>query len=235
MPISFFLIGASKIYSVDISLLTSKERLQTTLQKFVESNNAGKLNAYINFLPERFETLTQLVKNYDQFSLNDALQELNITYLIEDARRLSLSDNSIDLINSNNTFEHIYPNILISILAEFKRVANKKNGVMSHFIDMTDHFAHFDKSINCYNFLQFEDKKWRWIDNSIQPQNRMRMYEYQKIFADLKIPITSETYDGGRLDELKSISIAEKYAAISLEEIAKTYCHFISVLKNSVS
>src|SRR5690606_17664077 len=34
VPIGFFLAGADTIYSVDISFLTSKERLQTTLQKF---------------------------------------------------------------------------------------------------------------------------------------------------------------------------------------------------------
>ena len=36
VPISFFLAGANRIYSVDISFLTSKERIYTTLQKFLE-------------------------------------------------------------------------------------------------------------------------------------------------------------------------------------------------------
>ena len=172
VPISFFLAGADKIYSVDISILTSKERLQTTLQKFVESYKAGQLKNYIHFLQDRIDIITNLLAEYEKFSLEEVLQKLNITYLIEDARKLSLPDNSIDLVNSNNTFEHIYPAILAPILKEFKRVVKKQNGVMSHFIDMTDHFAHFDKSINIYNFLQFSDKQWKWIDNSIQPQSR---------------------------------------------------------------
>jgi len=33
VPVSFFILGADKIYSVDVSSLTSKERLRTTLTK----------------------------------------------------------------------------------------------------------------------------------------------------------------------------------------------------------
>jgi len=156
---------------------------------------------------------------------------LNITYLIEDSRKLSLPDNSIDLVNSNNTFEHIYPNILIPILKEFRRIVKKQDGVMSHFIDMSDHFAHFDNSINIYNFLQFSDKQWKWIDNSIQPQSRMRIYDYKQIYNDLNIPISEEIFRVGNLNELKEIRLAEKFANKPIEEIAKSHCHFISNMK----
>ena len=198
VPISFFLAGADKIYSVDISFLTSKERLQTTLQKFVESYKAGQLKNYIHFLQDRIDIITNLLAEYEKFSLEEVLQKLNITYLIEDARKLSLPDNSIDLVNSNNTFEHIYPAILAPILKEFKRVVKKQNGVMSHFIDMTDHFAHFDKSINIYNFLKFSDKQWKWIDNSIQPQSRIRIYDYKHMYSDLSIPISDKSIVTGK-------------------------------------
>lgn len=233
VPISFFLVGADKIYSVDISFLTSKERLHTTLQKFIESYNSGQLKNYINILPDRFDIINKLLDTYDNLSLEEILQKLNITYLIEDARKLSLPDNSIDLINSNNTFEHIYPDILIPILRDFKRVVKKQGGVMSHFIDMSDHFAHFDKSINIYNFLQFSDKQWKWIDNSIQPQSRIRIYDYKQIYSDLTIPISGESFREGNLNELKTIPLAEKFANRPLNEIAKSHCHFISNMTNT--
>src|SRR4029078_511022 len=136
---------------------------ETTLKKFMECYDSGKLRSYVDFIPERFNTLKTILNEYEKYSLNDVLSKLNIFYLIEDARSLSLADNSIDLVNSNNTFEHIYPEILIPILKDFKRVV-KKDGVMSHFIDMSDHFAHFDKSINIYNFLRFTDAQWNRID-----------------------------------------------------------------------
>lgn len=231
VPISFFLIGANKIYSVDISFLTSKERLRTTLLKFVESNNHERLGDFVNFHQDRFNILINILENYNQLTLSEILQQLNIIYLIEDARKLSLPDDSIDLINSNNTFEHIYQELLIPILREFKRVVRKQDGVMSHFIDMSDHFAHFDKSINIYNFLRFSDREWKWIDNSIQPQSRIRIYDYKKIYSDLNIPISSETFRSGNIKELKTIPLAGKFANKPLEEIAKSHCHFASDMK----
>lgn len=135
VPISFFLVGTSRIYSVDISFLTSKERMKTTLLKFVACQGEGKLEKYLDFIPEKYNVITRLLEQYEQLTLAQVLEQLNITYLIEDARKLSLPDNSIDLINSNNTFEHIYPEILIPIVQEFKRVVKKQGGVMSHSID----------------------------------------------------------------------------------------------------
>lgn len=232
IPISLYLVGSEKIYSVDISFLTSKKRIATTLHKFIECYDNNKLSEYINFIPERYENVKRILQEYDKLSLEEILKKLNIIYLIEDARKLSLGNNSIDLINSNNTFEHIYPELLIPILKEFRRVVKKQGGIMSHFIDMSDHFAHFDKSITIYNFLQFSDKQWKWIDNSIQPQSRIRIYDYKQIFADLKIPITEESLREGNIEELKSIKIANKYLNKQLNEIAISHCHFVSDMKN---
>jgi hypothetical protein len=234
VPVSLFLIGADQIFSVDITFLTSKERIQKTLLKFTESKNTLQLTNFIDFLPERFNVVTNLLAGYDKFSLKEVLQKLNMIYLLEDAGKLSLSDNSVDLVNSNNTFEHIYPDTLFPILKDFKRVVKKQGGVMSHFIDMSDHFAHFDKSINIYNFLQFSDKQWNRIDNSIQPQSRFRIYDYKQMYSELEIPVTEESIREGNLNELKSIRLADKFAEKPLEEIAISHCHFISDMNSEI-
>ena len=228
VPISLFLVGSEKIYSVDIKMLTSKERIIKTLNKFLEFHNSGKLKDYINYSSERFKVITSILENDENYDLDQILQLLKITYIIEDARKLSLADDSIDLVNSNNTFEHIYPELLIPILKEFKRVVKKQNGVMSHFIDMSDHFAHFDKTINIYNFLQFSDKQWKWIDNSIQPQSRIRIYDYKKIYEDLNIPTFELTFREGNINELKSVTLDSTFSNKSLQEVAISHCHFVS-------
>jgi hypothetical protein len=230
VPIAFFLAGTGTTFSVDISFLTSKERIIITLNKFKACYEGGKLGAYVKADPARYQVIAQLLENQDKLTLEDLLSRLHITYLLEDARRLSLPNDSIDLVNSNNTFEHIYPDILIPILGEFRRVVKKKGGVMSHFIDMSDHFAHFDKSISIYNFLQFSDKKWKWIDNSIQPQSRCRIYDYRKIYSDLGIPITEEHNREGNVEELKTISLDPKFSG-PLPETAISHCHFVSEMK----
>lgn len=232
VPIAFFLAGTTKIYSVDITFLTSKQRVKTTIEKFLESFENGRLKEYVAVNDERMRALKDLFANYDSYTLQEVLQKLNVTYLVEDARKLSLPSDSIDLINSNNTFEHIYPEILIPILKEFKRVAKKQQGVMSHAIDMSDHFAHFDKSISIYNFLRFSATQWAWIDNSIQPQNRLRFSDYQKIFSDLKIPICEQTFRPGNIAEVEQTPMAKSFSAMRIEDVAISHSYFVAVLND---
>ncbi|NUQ25585.1 MAG: class I SAM-dependent methyltransferase [Saprospiraceae bacterium] len=233
VPIGFFLAGAEKIYSVDISFLTSKERITTTISRFVDAHQKGVLSDYVKVQEGRLAILLECFDNIEELSLEDILRKLKIEYLITDARKLPLPDNSIDLVNSNNTFEHIYPEILTPILKEFKRVVNKEHGVMSHFIDMSDHFAHFDHSINVYNFLQFTNRQWRWIDNSIQPQSRLRIDDYRHIYHQLGIPISEEKNRPGDVDALKTIKLDERFVTKPLDVVAISHCQFISKMKDA--
>lgn len=146
-----------------------------------------------------------------------------------DARNLKhLADNSIDLVHSNNTFEHVYPSILKDILKEFKRIV-KKEGLQSHFIDMSDHFAHFDKSINIYNFLQYSNKAWdNVIDNSIQPQNRWRFPQFVALYNSLNIPLTDQEIRPGDIEAVKSLKIHPDFSKFSTEELAISHCYLYS-------
>jgi len=232
VPIGFYLVGVETIYSADISFLTSKERIATTIKKYTEARERGVLADYLADIDEaRFAVLQDLLQQMDTLTLEEVLSKLRLKYLIEDARSLSLPDNSIDLVNSNNTFEHIYPAILSPILKDFKRVVSKDHGVMSHFIDMSDHFAHFDKSITMYNFLQFSDSAWKWIDNSIQPMSRLRIDDYKAMYGALAIPITEESHRDGNIEEVKNMQVAAKFAAKPAAIVAISHCHFVSDMK----
>ncbi len=230
VPVCFYLAGSDKIYSVDISYHLSKERIDTTLKHFIESFNQGLLENYISIQKERLNELNKIIEVINNLTLSEILEKLNIVYLVEDARKLTLPDDSIELISSNNTFEHIYPDILIPILQEFKRIVKKKKGVMSHFIDMSDHFAHFDMSITIYNFLRFSDKAWKRIDNSVQPQNRLRINDYRRIYADLLLPVTNESYREGDINALKKVKLDVRFKDIPLKELATSHCQFISLI-----
>jgi len=228
VPVTMFLLGAGKIYSVDISQLTSRKRLLLTLQRFTQAEENNTLAEYVSWRPERMAVIHEMLRNPDPLSLEQMLARLHIHYLLEDARSISLRDGSIDLVHSNNTFEHIYPDILRSILAEFKRIVRKPGGVMSHFVDMTDHFAHFDPSINVYHFLRFSERQWRWIDNGIQPQNRLRADDYLGLYADLDIPVTNEDCRPGDVEALRTIPLAAQFREKPLSVIARTHCHYRS-------
>ena len=99
---------------------------------------------------------------------------------------------------------------------------------MCHFIDMSDHFAHFDSSINIYNFLKYSDRKWKWIDNSIQPQNRMRFKDYKEIYEDQGIIISEEKVWVGNKDEVALIPLASKYKNYTVQEIAISHGYIVT-------
>ncbi len=227
VPISLFLRGAEQINTVDISSLTSKENVLTTIRFFIDYQKKGKLQPFLKVSDERFGVLETLNNESEDFDFQDVIKKLKINCKIGDIRNLQLASQSIDLIHSNNTFEHVYPEVLRGILEKFKSFSSK-GGIMSHFIDMSDHFAHFDKSINIYNFLRFSDLAWGIIDNSVQPQNRWRCSDYEKLYNALSIDISERDCRKGNVDEVLSINLNKKFKDYDLKDLAVSHCYLIS-------
>lgn len=227
VPIALFLHGATHIRTVDVTLLTDSRHIATTIRKFIEYADQGKLEAYLSPLPERLEQLRALAQDAAELSFEELTASLRIEYMLQDARRLTLPDGAVDLIHSNNTFEHIYPDILSGILPEFRRVL-RVGGVQSHFIDLSDHFAHFDKSISIYHFLRFSPAAWRWIDNSVQPLNRLRLPDYLRLYAQAGIPVTELETRPGSIEELHREPVHANFQVNTEAENAVSHCHIVS-------
>ncbi len=229
VPAGMFLYGASSITTVDLIRLSNPEFTLATLKKFYDYHKSGKLEKFLpGISEERLKILFDEVENPSK-DFFDLLEKHHIVYMVMDARKLYLPDSSIDLVTSNNTFEHIYPNILKGIFEKLKLLC-KKGGVMSHAIDLSDHFAHIDDSITIYNFLKFSDNAWKWIDNSVQPQNRMRMYDYRNLYKKHFIPITEEINREFNLDDYRKVKVNKKFLSHSSGENAVSHSQIISVM-----
>lgn len=237
IPVSMYLTGAGKIISLDILSWMTKKTIIKTIKKFQEwretidnNSDVNKLEKYLKYIDEdRWKKLAQIIEKAKKLNLKDICQEINLELQIKDVRNTDYEEQSIDLICSNNTFEHIYPEVLRGILKKFRRLI-KPNGVMIHFIDMSDHFAHFDKSITIYNFLKYNDRQWRIIDNSIQRQNRMRFRDYKQMYRELEIPVTEEDYISGDIKKLEEIILDGKFKKYSKEELAISHGYLISLV-----
>lgn len=236
IPFSLFLVGAAEINTVDISNLTNKEKLKDTLNRFMELIEKDTLKNYLNVQKNRLDVLIALNNQFDALTFDQILEKLHINYIVMDARQLvNLKDNSIDMVHSNNTFEHVYPDVLEDILREFSRVV-KKEGLQSHFIDMSDHFAHFDGSITIYNFLKFSNKTWnRTIDNDVQPQNRWRFAQFLQLYKKLNIPVSDTIVRKGDLDALKSVKVHSEFNQFTAEELAISHCYIFSRMDHDAS
>ena len=111
------------------------------------------------------------------------MQRLGIELLLTDARRIDLPAGHVDLFVSNNTLEHIPKDVLVGIFREFRRVG-RRDSVMAHHIDLSDHYAGFDPSITVYNFLRFSERRWRLFNNRLHYQNRLRISDYRCIHVE---------------------------------------------------
>lgn len=230
IPIAFYLTNCGRTTSVDIQNWLKKEGLIATIAKMREWDEAGRLRAYLpGLLEERWTQLLAIATNaanYDREAINEII---GLTPLLQDARKLPFADGHFDFICSNNTFEHVHAEVLTGILAEFKRIL-KPGGLMSHFIDLSDHFAHFDHGINIYNFLRFSRKQWKLIDNNIQPQNRLRWKDYEAMYRQLNIPITEVEVRAGDLDLLAAVDVHPEYADYRAEELAISHGYVVSLV-----
>jgi SAM-dependent methyltransferase len=107
----------------------------------------------------------------------------------QDARKVPLADGAVDYQVSNNVLEHIQPDELRDILVEGKRVV-RKDGLLVHRIDFSDHFSEVDARISTVNFLQYSETRWRWYAGSrYNYHNRLRIDELEAILAEAGVAI----------------------------------------------
>lgn len=228
VPLAMYLAGAKNIVSIDLNSLMTKESFGETIEKYQEWLKQGKLdNMKSFFLAERVSQLLKI--EVAKISYETLLVIFNFEYRVGDARSLADETETYDLIHSNNVFEHVHPPVLRSILQEFKRVLKQK-GLMSHFIDMSDHFAHLDNSITIYNFLRFSEKAWQRIDNEVQPQNRWRLSDYEALYSELNLPISAKEERPGDVTELAKIKLAPYLNAKSKEDLAVSHVHLVNTI-----
>ena len=185
-------------------------------------------------IAERFEVLRSLHHtDPTQLTQEEICRQLHLELIVQDARQLTISDGSVDFIVSNNTFEHVYPEVLRGILERFWQLL-RPGGLMSHFIDMSDHIAHMDPSINIYNFLQFSEKDWQRIDNDIQPQNRWRMAHYRDLYEELGFPYEQRKLRPGGEAALRTVDVHEEFGHLSSKELAISHGYLLSRKEVSV-
>ena len=227
IPLGYYLKGADKVYSVDISAhLTS-----ATFLRCLEEMNRHEAQVRAKLGPiheDRWELLQRIRQDYASYtSPNQAYDLIQFQPIVADARELKLEDKNIQLITSNNTYEHIYPEVLGGIIQRMWDLL-APGGLMSHFIDMSDHFAHMDKGIDIYHFLRFSEEQWSLIDNRIQPQNRWRMQHYRELYDQLHIPFQESKLRQGNLEQVLATPLASPFAEMPTAEVAISHGYLLS-------
>jgi len=189
IPICFFLMGAGKVYTVDLNRRMDRKLLKGVLVHLLHKRETliekWKVFTSEGLLTQRFDMMLHRKDEPERF-----LQEAGIHYLAPaDAGSVDLPDGEIDCHISNTVMEHIEPAVLSKIAREACRLL-KKDGVALHFIDLSDHFQHQDPSISTINFLKYSENEWNRIaGNEYAYTNRLRAPDYISIFNELSLKV----------------------------------------------
>lgn len=221
VPIYLFLCGFDRIASVDTRNWLSARNFLDTIAKYRQWQQDGELEPHAAHIrPDRWETLLSIEQTMADASLDALCRAVGFEPIIADARALdSTPAGSVDLICSNNTFEHIPADVLRGIVVEFTRVLND-TGVMSHHIDMSDHWAHADSSIDVYNFLRYGDRAWSLINNSLGYQNRLRFVDYKRLYDSVGVPYREKHVKAGHPGTISTDTLAPAFREYSSEDLA---------------
>lgn len=190
VPLCYFLAGAGSVDLVDLEDLSRPELVSQAVAGLVDAHREGLLEPLGPIDDARVAELAAVGSRIGTDGHVAALRSLGLVVRPTDASTMDV-ERPPALISSNTVLEHIPAVVLEAILVRFREIS-EPGTVMSHLIDLCDHYAYVDDSVSVYHFLKFSDRQWRWIDNDVQPMNRLRASEYREIYARARVPITEE-------------------------------------------
>jgi predicted nicotinamide N-methyase len=219
VPIGLALAGADGVTTLDVSSLTDADRTRRTLELYALWLNSGRLaSALPGIDAARATEALSAAQKADTASAGDLLARVGVRSLVGDGRATGLPDGAVELVVSNNTFEHIPPAVLEAILVEMRRIASR-DAVMDHFVDISDHYAHFDHSISEFNYLRYPPRAWRLFNNRLQYQSRLRASDYRRLIVDARFTVVAEEAQRGAAEELARIPLAPQFRRYAQDDL----------------
>lgn len=215
--IGLALSGATRVLSVDLQPLLAHPQVLATTRMYRKHIERG--NVRVPDPAAAIARLDDVLARAEHLDATAMLRALGVELMIADARRLPLPDQSIDLLVSNNTLEHIPAVVIAGIFDEFRRVAAPA-AVMSHYIDMADHYRSFDRRITVYNFLAYSDRSWALFNNALQYQNRLRLPDFRALVRASRWAVVDEENSAEPLDVLRRVRLAPQFRGYDEADLA---------------
>ena len=221
IPLVFYLHGAAEIATYDIAPLLHRDRLKALLDLIVAFEKDGRLIKQLPGLREdRLKQLLALRNHADQEAPEVWLKRLNIHVAVRDARHTGLKSQDVDLVFSSGVLEYIPVPILREMLQECRRIATP-HSVMVHRLNLVDQFAYFDRSLSPFHHLKYTEQQWRWRSSPLIWQNRIRISDYRKLFAEAGFIVKSEDNTSGtpaesNLSRISTASSSRRAAGVSI-------------------
>lgn len=233
VPLCYFLAGADRVTMCDLEDLGRPELAVQAVDALVEAHGRGELDGLGPIDADRVDRLAAMRDRIAEVGHVDALASIGLHVTPGDARDL-IVPRPPDLISSNTVFEHIPPEVLVGILERFGRISTT-GSVMSHLIDLCDHYAYIDPGVSIYHFLRYSDRAWRLIDNQVQPMNRLRASEYLTLYERAGVPVTEEHLRDCDPLALVGQPLAPRFMAMDPADVACNASHLVTVFDRAGS
>lgn len=225
LPFCFILSGAGSVATFDIVRLLERNTVFELLGCL--ETHSDKIAGLAQEAPGTIRA--RIAELRRSRSLGELLEKSHIEYFAPaDGRATGIESNSIDLAYSNSVLEHVPKESIRALMEESFRVL-KPGGLAMHNVGCNDHYAFFDKSISFVNFLQYGEREWRFWNNSLQYQNRLRAPEFVELAKGAGFQLVKERtcVRPGTLEALASLRIASEFQRFSKSDLAATTIDFV--------
>ncbi|WP_267359208.1 MULTISPECIES: class I SAM-dependent methyltransferase [unclassified Methylobacterium] len=210
VPIAIWLCGAEEVETYDLVRHATEARIAATVGHFLAAWDDGRL---VQALPhadrDRVARLERMVRGAAPGGFAEGLTNLGIRYTVAPLQA-DASARRADLVFSTAVLEYLPYSALVALL-QASRARLSPGGVASHWIDLSDEYAYFDKSITPFNFLRFSDRAWRLINNPIIPLSRLRLGDYRHAFAQAGFAKCAFEPALGSAEDLACVPIAPAF------------------------
>ena len=176
----FQLVGAKRIYTIDHHRHLTLQSIRMHMPGILSLKNLACLSELAPGVRERAAVLNW--KKWD--SLDEALRELNVTFLISRScltNGLDIPENAIDIFYSDSVLQRVLERDLHSLLKDAGERLMRPGGVCFHRTDQCDinSHSHIDPGLWRLEYLKYSD----WFFNTVisgrfNSQNRLRESDF---------------------------------------------------------
>jgi len=236
VPIGLWLCGASEVHTFDVADLIDSSRIITVARLFREIAESGILPGLLPLASrDRIAILEEnCLADLGAWGPDDLLRSFHVVRHFGRIQDLTLGPCSVDLFVSNETLEHVPEDAITACFRRFRKFASPQ-AKMSHFINLQDHYANYDKTISPYNFLRYSKSMWRLYNNSLHYQNRLRLSEYFALHKNAGWKIVRVEPESGDIDEVRREPIHEEFRRFQIDDLAVKTAWITSVVDEDYS
>lgn len=145
-------------------------------------------------------------------SFEEVYTRLGFRYVVEPSGSLaSVEDESMDVVLSVNTLEHVHRWILAACVRDMARVL-RPGGYALHTIDLDDHLADYDSKASRKQYLAYSDRLWRTVfESRVFYFNRVQRPEWRRLFELAGLELVEERQ---RWIDLRALRVHRSFAQL---------------------